>query len=366
MTINEFLNSDDFIESIAPLKDIFASNDSNTNVEVLGYLVGKSLSYAALLEDQDNQQNIDGIKSFIYSISSAIADNKPSLNNLDSNLSLNDYAYFLMRVDVVSKIITDYTMSDEDITMEVNKYVFKRMQGNDFKYHAFNSANEESIREHGINPNMLSAPQADIDRINSIFENYGINNLFGWQKINCEKKVSYSMDPTVSYHYGVASPEWFSQFTGGATCFSSEDNKYNRTAYYEGNYELARNNLIMLMEEKNFKVEDINETLEFFDENWKKYVNKNPIVAIIKEPIDPELTKNIFKKIVLTDDQYIKNEGAIFNSFMTTPFGVDMHSDEPISTKNATFIMLPNYKQTMERVANFEKKTSIDKNASKR
>ena len=102
--------------------------------------------------------------------------------------------------------------------------------------------------------------------------------VFGWQKLNCDGKVSYSMTPSVSYYYGKNSPEWFAQFTGQGFPFTPSD-KYKKDAYVQGNYDSAKNNLLTLMKEYNFSTSDQERVIDFFDKNWNIYAKKNSYVS---------------------------------------------------------------------------------------
>lgn len=355
MKIENYFQSDDFARLLKPLKYIFEKNDFMINTNIIGYLVSICIRYSILFGDK-NIFSTNGLNEFVENVVNYIASidykNYSSLSHYADEYVLELYKKILLK----ELNLTEYDLLDEKIKHSVSTLIIKKIMGNQFKYHAFNSVFYESIKENGITPNIMFTSQQEIDNVDKIFEKYGISMIFGWRKLNCEGKVSYSETPSVSYYYGINSPEWFGQFTGQGVSFNPY-NKYNKNAFVECDYAGAKNNLLTLMNENNFSKEDINYVINFFEKNWQMYANTTPILAII--PKEYEEKKVDFWLNALLNKSYLKDDiedvlGSCFNTI-----GVDYQTSETIITTNATFVELPNYAQLINKIC-FQK-NKVDK-----
>ena len=248
MNIEDYFESDRFFNSLYPLKNIFIENETYTNVHLIEYLVDISIKYSILFGGKDNFST-NGLDEFIKNVTSYISSmDLKNIISLKDDYYLKEYVSKLYADELLKKLnLTRDRLSDEHLIMGLCSYVVRNLKGKDYIFHAFNSAMYESIKENGINPNMKFTSQQEIDMINNIFEKYGITNIFGWQKLNCENKVSYSMTSSFSYSYGVRSPEWFSEFTGDSFPFNPKE-EYKKEAFVEGDYAAAKNNLLVLID----------------------------------------------------------------------------------------------------------------------
>lgn len=169
-------------------------------------------------------------------------------------------------------------LTTEELRSTIGKILLKK-----HIYHSTNSSNLESIKKNGLNSYSRLTNQEDLNEINSIFLKYGISHILGWQKLNCEGKFSTTDCSDYSYYYGVNSPEWFSQFTGKSHWFNLEFEE--KSAYERRNYEVAKDNLVKIMNENNFLYEDQIKVLEFFDNNWKIYAKGDPLIILMRENV---------------------------------------------------------------------------------
>lgn len=348
MNIENYFESKDFIKALIPVKDILEANDVNRNFDLIKYLVNISIKYSILFGGEKGFSTL-GLDDFIEKITKKIS--KMDLTrqiDFEHNRNLTKYACELCADSLLDKLnLTRQNLDDDATKTGVFSYIIKNLKGRRHKYHAFNSVNFDSIKENGINPNLNNPNQEEIDEIDTIFSSYGINMIFGWQKLNCEGKVSYSMTPSVSYYYGTNSPEWFSQFTGGAFAFNPRD-KYKKDAFVRSDYNDARNNLIILMKKSKFSSNDANRVLDFFEKNWNIYANHNPMLAIVPEKNIEENTK-IWTEILAKHFLYNDIDG-LMDSCLFDNNEVDNQTNEVIDVTDAIFVKLPNYKRLIERV----------------
>lgn len=348
MNIEEYFENDEFAKAIAPLKKIIEKDDCFINVRLIEYLVGVSIRYSILFGEEKDFSS-KGLTDFIHKVSEKISkmDFKTS-SNLENNSELTEYISNLCVNDLLKKLnLTRKDLNDESNRAKAFSYIIKKLEVKRYQYHAFNSVNLDSIRKYGINPNISNINQEEINEINKIFTSHGMKLIFGWQKLNCEGKVSYSKTPFVSYYYGACSPEWFSQFTGGASYFTPIE-KYEKYAFYKSDYDAAQKNLITLMQENRFSLDDIKKVLSFFEKSWDKLANHVPMLAIVPEnPLKAniEFLKEYFSKDFERNDIDKVMSFCFFNKL-----GIDCQTKEPIATNEATFIKLPSYKMLKEKV----------------
>lgn len=349
MNIEDYFESDRFFNSLYPLKNIFIENETYTNVHLIEYLVDISIKYSILFGGKDNFST-NGLDEFMKNVTSYISSmDLKNIISLKDDYYLKEYVSKLYADELLKKLnLTRDRLSDEHLIMGLCSYVVRNLKGKDYIFHAFNSAMYESIKEYGINPNMKFTSQQEIDMINNIFEKYGITNIFGWQKLNCENKGSYSMTSSFSYSYGVRSPEWFSEFTGDSFPFNPKE-EYKKEAFVEGDYPAAKNNLLVLMNKKQFSSEDVNSVLDFFDKNWKIYANKVPILAVIPGTDLEDTLVEDYSKYLLNDEYYKGNLERIID-FCLENYAIDGQTTETIDTSNAVFITLPKYSELIKKV----------------
>lgn len=352
MSIEEYFETDEFAKAIGPLKNTIEKDDCFINMNLIEYLVGISIRYSILFGGEKGFSTT-GLTDFIQKVSKKISkmDFKRA-SYLKSNKELTEYISKLCTNTLLEKLnLTRQDLGDEAIRTAVFTYVIKNLEGRKYKYHAFNSANLNSIRKYGINPNISNINQEELNEIDRIFTNHGITMILGWQKLNCDGKVSYSKTPFVSYYYGASSPEWFSQFTGSGFPFNPIE-KYEKHAFFKSDYKAAKNNLVTLMQEKNFSPDETDKVLNFFQKNWNIYANNIPMLAVIPENMVEENTQ-VWTKCL--SEYFVKHdmEGLVEYCFFNE-LGIDCQDKETITTEKATFIRLPNYKILKEKVCNHQ------------
>lgn len=363
MSIEEYFESDEFIKALAPIKSILERNTTDRNCELIGYLLEISIKYSILLGGEKGFSTL-GLNDFVKNITTKISKSElPRYKSFHQDKDLTEYVSKVCANALLEKLnITRQSLNDDITKVGIFSYIVKNLKGRNHKYHAFNSANLNSIKENGINPIISNTNQEEIDEMYDIFNNYGITMICGWQKLNCEKKVSYSYTPSVSYDYATRSPEWFSQFTGGAFAFNPIE-KYQKDAFVRQDYEAAKNNLLTLMAAKKFKTEDKSKVLEFFEKNWNIYAKSNPMLVIVPAQCIEEQTK-IWIEIL--EDKFRKNNiDEMLEYCLFDNYGKDCQTQETIDVKDALFIKLPNYKRLIEKVCN-QKEQKEEKNESQR
>ncbi len=356
MNIENYFESDEFFDSLSPVSKYFETNNSN-GLRLIEYFINIAIKYSMLFRNDEKFSTI-GLSNFIKKVANKVASmDITSMTSISSNYKLEKYVSNLYVDELLLKLdLNREQLNDENYKKSICFYIIRNLKGKDYKYHAFNSTFFDSILANGINPNVNFTPQNEIDIINDIFEKNGISRVFGWQKLNCDGKVSYSMTPSVSYYYGTNSPEWFAQFTGQGFPFNPSD-KYKKDAYVQGNYDSAKNNLLTLMKEYNFSTSDQERVINFFDKNWNIYAKKTPMLAII-----PDIKEDNSEYWIndLLNDSYYKDDIEKIMNFCLSDHRIDCQSTEKIAVSNAIFIKMPRYDELIRRLTS--KKTEVVQN----
>lgn len=345
--MNNYFNSDSFINELRPLKDILNSQKVNQNVNLIEYIIGKAIQYFIIFDNGD-KSIMNEVSSFVGKITEFMS--KENISSVFSNSKLDKYVNELYLDTILAKNnITKESLIDDDKKVKLYQYMVSHITNRKNKFHAFNSASYESIKEHGLNPNFKVTKEEEINDINRIFESYGISMIFGWHQLNCVGKVSYANTPSVMYYYAANSPEWFSQFTGQGFPFDSFNIEYNRSAFLEGNYAAAKNNLEMLMSDKKFARQDKDTVFEFLERSWKTYANNNPMLVII-----PEKTANnnfeYWTNQLLTDPYYRDDIRHALGLCFAINSNKDCQTSEIINVDDAMFIELPKYSEVIKKI----------------
>ena len=243
--------------------------------------------------------------------------------------------------------LTRKDMEYPEITSQLRRHILKNLKSKQYKYHAFNAACFSSIQQFGICPNVQLTSQDEIDNIYHIFEEHDLDDALGWRKVNCEGFVSYSETPAVSYYYGMSSPEWFCQMTGEATPYARQDVAYDRTAFKEGNYDKAKENLTTLMRLHAFTTSEEQVVLEFFDKNWNLYANQDILVAVIPEEGEIEELTDFWENMY----QELRGQDTLEKVLLSciSDYNVDCQTKETIEVTHAIFLKLPRYNHFMKR-----------------
>ena len=344
MNIENYFESEEFINTLRPLAQKIENNTSN-GFRLIEYIINASIKYSILFRN-DNELSTYGLTEFVNKVTNKMANmDIKSITNISNERELNEFVNKLYIEELLSKLNGEY-IDDEIYKRSICTYIIRNLMGKNYKYHAFNSVAFNSILENGINPNINFTPQQEINIIHDMFEQKGIKNIFGWQKINCERKVSYSETTTMSYYYGINSPEWFAQFTGQNIEYN-EPNKYKKDAYVLGDYASAKNNLQTLMKNHNFTKEEEEYVINFFEQKWAFYAAQKPMLAIIPSDIDySQIWTNI-----LFSQPYYKDDIEKIMTYCTSYGQVDCQTTEKIDVTNAKFLKLPRYAHILKELS---------------
>lgn len=345
--MNNYFNSDSFINELRPLKDILKRQSVNQNVSLIEYVVGKAIQYFIMFDNGD-KSIMNEVSSFTGKITDFIS--KENTFSMLSNSKLDGYVNELYLDAILAKNnMTKENLTDDDKKVQLYQYMVRHIAIRKNKFHAFNSASYESIKEHGLDPKFKITKDDEINHINQIFESYSVSMVFGWHQLNCIEKIYYSNNPSVAYYYAANSPEWFSQFTGQGFPFNNFNIEYSCSAFLEGDYVAAKNNLEILMSNKKFTRQDKDTVFAFFDRSWKIYANNNPMLAII--PDNPATGDfEYWTNLLLTKPYYRDDIKHALGLCFSINSNKDCQTSEVINVDDTIFIELPKYSEVIKKI----------------
>lgn len=333
INIQTYFNSDLFWDLMQDLnvakqdqwENSYKESYYNSRMEdAMQYIVEESLKFYLLLKDEKNVFEL--LNNFIKEII-------PIVNTLnESEIYLKCDELILNNLYNILNINDKLEISEQD-RLKCFEIIYNNVISNDFAFHAFNNAVYDSIKLNGIDPNFSFTDQEELNKINKIYNKYGIGTPFFMQSVNCVNQISYSSSPNVSYGYGVASPEWFANFC------SKNKSDPNYSPFPNRDYYSALENISTTI--SNFSSEDKHQVIEFFNKNWNIYASKEniPILAIVPQ-----------KNEVLKNEKYNKFKKDIsfyFEWYCLNRQCCDSHIDK-LDTSQALFVSLPSYNKLME------------------
>lgn len=350
MDIKDYFVSDEFIDVIRPIGDIIESNQ-NYGFSAIEYIIRLAINYSMLFKNGDKFSSV-GLSNFLKKVIDLILKDEERYDlDLKSNYKITTSIDKLFIEELLYKAnLKEDDLKDDNGYQVISSYIFQKILGRKYIFHGFNSVILDSIMKNGINPNISFTPQNEINIINDIFKKYNIYSIFGWQPLNCVGYVSYSEVPSVSYYYAANSPEWFSQFTGQGTSFYPP-NKYKKNAFLLGDYEGAKNNLIMLMNEGKFLDSDKDTVMNFFNKYWQVYSKGSPLLAIVPTEEYEDISWFVDK---MEGDPYYRNDISKVISYATGFGSNDVQTESVIDVQNASFINLPRFDVLLEKLRSKE------------
>ena len=336
--ISKYLNSTDFFDNIKKLYEIVSLKDANVDLEdLISRITSEIIKYYLLFRED---KNITSVVGFTKKLTNMYIEKINTKNDFSFN------SIYLQ--EEIEKIYTDEldSLGIHNI-LDKHKYIIEKLNFG-YKFHGFSSINLEGIKEYGLDPSKRDLPVEEMNVIHDIFSKHNINTIFGWYKINYENNIFYSSTPNISYHYALASPEWFSQFVGGATIYGKEGND----TLLNNDYEKAVYNLTKVMNNYQFTENEKDIVFNFLNKYWKIYANNKPMLFIKKE-----IEGDYETEIAVNESTEFDSIDFTLNGICLDYGAVDCRTDEPISTINSEIIELTDY----QKIYNYINDNEYDK-----
>lgn len=180
---------------------------------------------------------------------------------------------------------------------EIFEFLKDRLVTNGYSYHAYNSADEDSIREFGLSPNRRAFDYEEALDVYQTIQKYdddpmALGYLFE-NNNSSQGRVYYTPGPNWAYDYGKSCPEWFSYFVNrGRTDFDQTDpytcRDYERARAQVEHYcdklsqiKYGNEETGQIISSEGMTEEDRAKIVGFFDKMWEHYGNGTPKVALI-------------------------------------------------------------------------------------
>lgn len=374
-TIGISLNSGNVLLDVAGKKIVMSTDKNDFGVEIMGGVekIQKEEKISFLLNspntieqinrfpDESREVIVGEILKFLIIFQDDLNPNDLEkylieLNGFN-NLSPDSFNFKKRNVELLIKFVAHklnlLDLNSYESKKAIYEYFTNNCEKNGYYFHSFNGAFEESINKNGLNVQERMWDAEELNHINNIFKRVGLLMVFGWADINCDKKLSIADETKNVYHYGIASPEWFSQFISGPHMPSLCDKK----AFYTRNYDSAKNNILMFCKSlmsrseedikakksyPNITIEEEVEILNFFEKSWKIFAGEKsiPKCALIKN-------SSIEKDYSESYDDFLNRK--IFNSFediidyIVSSKEHDTQIEENINTRELVIVDLPQY-----------------------
>ena len=322
MNISEYFNSPEFKKLVKPYYDKIRESQKDSDNKYLDFRDGiHKVTSKALLYYQQFMFNKES--------SQVVEDNfhafmQETVNEM-CNPSGNQEKFEM------DTMIRYYKLNNPDKTWENETQFNCEFIGNIVKsackYHAFNSAFEEGIKENGINPDTKPFDEQEIAEMQELFDRYGNVLTLGCSS-RSKGRVYYSTTPSVTPSYGSTSPEWFNEF-----CNHNLSKK---------NYEKAKQYILSKCESISMPEEDSNKVLGFFEKNWNRFaIDTKPKVVMVPENYDDKVVE---MELEFCDMQNNYSPNPIWGTYNTNEFGssgINCETDKTIDVTNAEFIDMP-------------------------
>jgi len=248
---------------------------------------------------------------------------------------------------------------------KIYEYFVKKHYAEGYFFHSFNGVFDGSVREKGLDPKTRQWDWEELNHLRAICSRAGESRILGWGDLNCQGKVSIADYTDNLYRYGIASPEWFAQFTAEGRHIPVEM-PYDKKAYYKRDYPAAKKNVTMMCDRlmsrqeadikarkayPNITAEERDYVMSFFEKYWQILAaeNSGPKCALIRRSAIDRDTPHAktyrehceFAKELNFDDYSL--EEAVY--LLTAPSEHDTQIEEPISPENILIVDLPEYRK---------------------
>ena len=214
------------------------------------------------------------------------------------------------RAFLTEKVATTLGIPIDEISQNrslIISYIKENFYANGYVFHSTNSKSANSIMREGLKGNIASSSnREELQIIADIFKKYGNTSTFtlaladlssgniGWFYEGNPSNISYYVD----------SPEWFNQFTGGASSYSGLIPQDRRCGYRLRDYDMAKEAVSTLAKSCNMSDEDYMKVMSFFEKKWKEYGNTRPSLVLVPiQEVAPEFMQSDSEEISDSEDE---------------------------------------------------------------
>ncbi len=319
-------------------QDVYATGDGTTPEEV--QFATNELTYAALRWHQlFENANVDarrinlqplGHQDFALYIETATnLLKKPNMNPVRFTAHVND----LLRAASYKALGVDPTrITDPQVSDDYHQRLVTLLTMGACEYHGSNARFADSIRAHGLDPQVKQYDADEIGHIDGLLRKAGSD--LGWA-VRDQTRLSTTPDPHHALRHANISPEWFYLFTGGYF-----QNNPDHAARF---HDTARAHVLQqLPHPENLSFAEQQQLLTFFDQYWPKLTtHDHPQLVMVPYFRDPQL----LNEQIDLNLQYLRQWGP--EKTITDLFNGDCYCgyehvhDEPIDLTDAEMVELP-------------------------
>lgn len=249
---------------------------------------------------------------------------------------------------------------------DIFDYLRDALVNRGYCYHAYNSADEASIREYGLSPEKRAFDEPAIERVCQTIQKYNCDPMvLGYlhmERNSSQGKVYYASGPNWAYGYGRNCPEWFLYFVNrGRTDFDQKDpytcRDYKRARTQVEHYcdtlsgiNYGSADTQKLIDSRPMTEDDREEVIGFFETMWNHYGKGTPKVALIPNSElsleEQQETTDFFLKRLKSDASLDDQVKALLDS-RTSGVLSDLYTRKAISPEKLKLIQMPSYYQAI-------------------
>lgn len=121
--MNNYFNSDSFINELRPLKTILKNQSVNQNIRLIEYIVGKAVQYFIMFDNRD-KSIMNEVSSFVGKITDFMS--KENISSVFSNSKLDGYINELYLGTILAKNnMTKESLTDDDKKIKLYQYMVR-------------------------------------------------------------------------------------------------------------------------------------------------------------------------------------------------------------------------------------------------
>lgn len=262
------------------------------------------------------------------------------LKKLDSHRDII-YGVNKLLVQVVSAELQITDPDTEENKKKILEYVYDKYIINGYCFHSFPSIFQNKVQEFGIDPLNYDLPVNKLKQMKYIFANHGYPEVIV-KDLEDNPHITITDSPAMAYYYAFASPKYISDLVA-TNKYLTNENLYDRSAYYQKDYVLCRDNLINFCKHCKLSLNEGSIIIKNFVSEWNRLdlSNSKPCIAFIKRSAVDRNYLNDYRKIL----ENSKDKDIVYSvaSILESRFTEDKRYT-PLNTKEIKIEIMPSYR----------------------
>ena len=223
------------------------------------------------------------------------------LKRLDNHKDLENGVNRLI-IKFTAKVLNIEDTKDADSKRDILSYIYNKYIVDGYVFYGFNSSMKDGF-SNGIDARKIDIPIERLRQINHFFNNRGFINYIDVNDGD-DNYIVLTDNFALAYFYAMSSPTYLKDICCNDRYMNEKE--YDLMAFYRGDYEKARENIIKFSHEVRLSLHEGEVMLEAFTNMWNKLniTNAKSSVAFIKRKVvGRNYLKNIRDIFASLDDE---------------------------------------------------------------